>query len=72
MIVHPYNVHHEEDKIQSLYKGKGNQRNGKAKGVEKFRVRMLQHNTLTMKDIKTVMLHKWKKDGWKSKYRQIM
>ena len=56
MIVHPYNVHHEEDKIQSLYKGKGNQRNEKAKGVEKFRVRMLQHNTLTMKDITIQML----------------
>ena len=57
MIVHPYNGHHEEDKIQSLYKGKGNQRNEKAKGVEKFRVRMLQHNALTTKDIETIMLH---------------
>ena len=57
MIVHPYNVHHEEDKIQSRHKGKGNQRNEKAKGVEKFRVRTLQHNSLTTKDITIQMLH---------------
>jgi ribonuclease HI len=53
-------------------KGKGNNGCKKAKGVEKFRVRMLQHNALTMKDIKTAMLHKWKKRGWKSKDRQMM
>lgn len=56
MIVHPYNVHHEEDKIQSRYKGKGNQKNEKAKGVEKFRAKMLQHNTLIMKNITIQML----------------
>lgn len=57
MIVHPYNVHHEEDKIQSLYKGKGIQRNEKAKGVEKFKAGSPQHNVLTTKDIKILMLH---------------
>jgi hypothetical protein len=38
-------------------KGRGIQRNEKAKGVEKFKAGSPQHNVLTMKDIAIQMLH---------------
>ena len=67
---------HREQKNWFLCRGTTNFRNSsgkdigntgikKTKGVEKFKARMLQHNTLTMKYIKILMLHKWKKRGWK-------
>lgn len=50
------------------HKGRGIQKNEKAKGVEKFRARILQHKALIMKHIKILMLHKWKKRGWKNEH----